>query len=495
MDASLVEVARSYGFYDSIADDLDIIDPCYLTDDDGRADDLLDQLLEANDAILEGLKKHFIMENNIRSCEISSGGIPNDAVDRHRHDCMLMGYCVDNQHGTIDKRTMPEWLVTVREMNNKPPTTPPTNYYNKASLLKSKQQPQQQQQPESLLTTSESKDLITKPKNSPGLMMSPEKKRQQQQRDMPPCLGRLVQHVCNPLEDSSCFQTNIDAELSDYLSGTETIEDLYEAVMVNEVYNNSEESQEDSLESDESDEEEEEELEEEEECDEDPPEVHYDHSYHKNCFGPPPPTSSFGGIVTPSDSEEEIDVVSITEKHIRGRPLPTNPSTSDRQSIQRALVTAYANKQRYTPASTSRPSSPIYEPTTVISRRIHHQNHHSFSKRIRSDVGNNQRRGRKARRGLDSDMEPSQKRKLHNHMERKRRIDLATAFSSLKKVVPKIEKKDKASKINILKEAADYCHFLTNKSLVQQREKLRLQAETHSLEQRLRQLRNSRCFQ
>lgn len=69
---------------------------------------------------------------------------------------------------------------------------------------------------------------------------------------------------------------------------------------------------------------------------------------------------------------------------------------------------------------------------------------------------------RKAHNSSDSEPEPSEKRSLHNNMERQRRIDLRNAFEDLRLLVPEVSKKERAAKVVILREASTYCNNLTN---------------------------------
>ncbi|KAH8276748.1 hypothetical protein KR044_008145 [Drosophila immigrans] len=55
-----------------------------------------------------------------------------------------------------------------------------------------------------------------------------------------------------------------------------------------------------------------------------------------------------------------------------------------------------------------------------------------------------------------------EKRNLHNDMERQRRIGLKNLFEALKKQIPNIRDKERAPKVNILREAAKLCEQLTN---------------------------------
>lgn len=53
-------------------------------------------------------------------------------------------------------------------------------------------------------------------------------------------------------------------------------------------------------------------------------------------------------------------------------------------------------------------------------------------------------------------------RDLHNSMERQRRVDLRKNFDMLKVCVPELADVEKASKLNILNKAADYCRLLVS---------------------------------
>jgi hypothetical protein len=70
-------------------------------------------------------------------------------------------------------------------------------------------------------------------------------------------------------------------------------------------------------------------------------------------------------------------------------------------------------------------------------------------------------------------------------MERLRRVDLRNNFDQLKDVVPELAEVDKASKLNILNKAADYCRYLGATDSRLRREKEREAARNAALRQRL----------
>lgn len=251
------------------------------------------------------------------------------------------------------------------------------------------------------------------------------------------------------------------------------------------------------------------------------------------------------GVQTPSDSEnDDIDVVSIGEKN-----LPTNPTPRDRRALQNRVAHKIARKHTVAPAhhhrrrhsddeyanihhggaptgGTSHLSSPGksygYSPnyltpasSTSISgantplpgggsssssnsrkrskddrngKKRHHQ--HSSSKKQRLPGGKSiASASATPARSSDSseEMETLEKRNLHNDMERQRRIGLKNLFEELKRQIPNLRDKERAPKVNILREAATLCTRLSREH--EQLNALRKQQQR--LYARVRQLRTS----
>ncbi|XP_060520004.1 N-myc proto-oncogene protein [Cylas formicarius] len=224
-----------------------------------------------------------------------------------------------------------------------------------------------------------------------------------------------------------------------------------------------------------------------------------DHSYYKdknasmmvhmNC-----------GLDTPSDSEEEIDVVSVPDKLLSNSrmvfSLPTNPSNKDRQQLQRRVATAISKKKINNNGGSIKTILPVRKPYAS----------EPVAKRKASDGGGGTRGIKRGRYGTkngggaykrksysnsDSEQEPSEKRNLHNNMERQRRIDLRNAFEDLRVLVPEVCKKDRAAKVVILKEAAQYCDGLTRTSQSCTRQIDELKRRQEWLRSRVSQLRRN----
>ncbi|XP_017483832.1 PREDICTED: myc protein-like [Rhagoletis zephyria] len=295
---------------------------------------------------------------------------------------------------------------------------------------------------------------------------------------------------------------------------------------------------------------------------------HSDHSYTRCKEGIDDLSNS---AYTPSDSDEEIDVVSVSDKK-----LPTNPSDRDRRAIEHkvgyrfstARIVKNPNGIRtipprrrgsytlpYTPASsspvksvsTSRYPSPSSTPyhsgntTTYANKFMLQQQANTLStdannghchiitssadksrKRLTMNSSANssadvsrdldytlppskKHRGKKSSKhghhsssissasstqsganaadavrrhfSLDESADTIEKRNLHNDMERQRRIGLKNLFEELKKQIPSIKDKERAPKVNILREAAKLCESLTreNQQLCDTKEVLREQ--------------------
>jgi Myc proto-oncogene protein len=110
----------------------------------------------------------------------------------------------------------------------------------------------------------------------------------------------------------------------------------------------------------------------------------------------------------------------------------------------------------------------------------------SHSKKNRGKKQRSMPTGRKMTSDSD-EAETLEKRNLHNDMERQRRIGLKNLFEQLKREIPSIRDKERAPKVNILREAAALCNKLNREQ--QQRDAL-IKQQTR-LYARVRQLRSS----
>ncbi|KAB0792557.1 hypothetical protein PPYR_14516 [Photinus pyralis] len=221
---------------------------------------------------------------------------------------------------------------------------------------------------------------------------------------------------------------------------------------------------------------------------------YHDHSYHKDKNASMRITNL--GIDTPSDSEEEIDVVSINEKQNMciGRTsfaLPTNPSSRDKQQLQRKVASAITGKHITTkhglkmiPAvrkCTSMSKKRLSETARGVKRTKQHYMTSPYKRRNVSQQANN-----------SSDSEPElEKRSLHNNMERQRRIDLRNSFEDLRMLVPEVSSRERAAKVVILREAALYCDHLGDASESMQRKVVELRRRQEQLRARVSQLRKN----
>lgn len=79
-------------------------------------------------------------------------------------------------------------------------------------------------------------------------------------------------------------------------------------------------------------------------------------------------------------------------------------------------------------------------------------------------------------------------RDLHNSMERQRRIDLRYNFDLLKSAIPDLAINDKASKLNILKQATVYCRRLGEMNTQMKQSANAERARNASLKKKFQQL-------
>lgn len=90
---------------------------------------------------------------------------------------------------------------------------------------------------------------------------------------------------------------------------------------------------------------------------------------------------------------------------------------------------------------------------------------------------------------VDETADTIEKRNLHNDMERQRRIGLKNLFEALKKQIPSIKDKERAPKVNILREAAKLCEALTREDQQLSEQKAKLKEELRRKQELLNQLR------
>lgn len=88
------------------------------------------------------------------------------------------------------------------------------------------------------------------------------------------------------------------------------------------------------------------------------------------------------------------------------------------------------------------------------------------------------------------DIDSNEKRNLHNDMERQRRIGLKNLFEALKAKIPNLKTKERAPKVNILKDAAKLCFELFSECQLLVKKRFVLKKKTRQGQARLKQIRS-----
>lgn len=206
-------------------------------------------------------------------------------------------------------------------------------------------------------------------------------------------------------------------------------------------------------------------------------------------------------------TEEEIDVVTC-EKPSKPAALPTYPSPAQQQVFQLTVNTALkekpaprprgrpplqGNRKRVTqeqkPVKRLKQSHPYQRKQQKIQKNNNNNNinlHNTPKQIIQSPM-----KYEILSRNVSDDEPDTDKRNLHNNMERQRRIELRDAFDKLRELIPELKTKDKAPKVAILKQASDYCRKLSDVHEGQTAEKLRLLKIQKKLKDRVSLLRHS----
>ncbi|XP_029006489.1 myelocytomatosis oncogene homolog [Betta splendens] len=193
-----------------------------------------------------------------------------------------------------------------------------------------------------------------------------------------------------------------------------------------------------------------------------------------------------------SDSEEEIDVVTVVRCPSRPSPLPSLDDLSARQQKreeeQRALQRHNFEIQLQHNYAAPCPASP--PPSNKRTRgdgsaRFHHSSRSSSS----SSSSSSRYSHHSSRNSMETEDE-EERRRTHNVMERQRRNELKNCFMRLRDNVPELLCNDKASKVVILKKARDCIYGLENEGHRLQTKKERLRAKQEELKARLQRLRS-----
>ncbi len=179
---------------------------------------------------------------------------------------------------------------------------------------------------------------------------------------------------------------------------------------------------------------------------------------------------------------------------INAKNLPTNPSARDRRALQSHVAHKIARSKQSssrrrvsdddsisssTSSLSSKGSTPIKYGSQTPARYVsnHHSSHsisrkrqapahfkdsnnNSDNKRFKSSHKKQKLNHRHHSKTITLDqeeLETIEKRNLHNNMERQRRIGLKNLFEELKCHIPSLRDKERAPKVNILREAAAYC--------------------------------------
>ncbi|XP_075224667.1 bHLH transcription factor Myc [Lycorma delicatula] len=223
-----------------------------------------------------------------------------------------------------------------------------------------------------------------------------------------------------------------------------------------------------------------------------------DHSYDKSPWS----HLEHLGIQTPSDSEEEIDVVSLFERsrtasrsssassNSGSTALPTKPSAKDQEKIQVITTSKLLSASRAV-------SRRLKTKVTGRSKPFHHcgKRRISESEEFKTKINKKPRvyyKPAKSRFATDSESDSKEKRDMHNNMERMRRIDLRNSFEELRALVPSLANKERAPKVVILQDAAGYCtdlkihsRQLTSQVTALRKEQERLRATVSGLRRSL----------
>lgn len=199
-------------------------------------------------------------------------------------------------------------------------------------------------------------------------------------------------------------------------------------------------------------------------------------------------------------SEEEIDVVSFEKP----ASLSTLPSIVDHKILQSSVKTVLNDKPAPRPrgrppnSSRKRPAENQEQEQKPAKRaavqRSCQKKITNVPKNISSSISipTNTEKYLLPVTVASEDEPDTDKRNLHNNMERQRRIELRNAFDDLRCLIPDLQIKDKAPKVAILRQGGKYCMKLRENEKKLLAQKLDLKKRQDKLRTKLSLLR--RCL-
>lgn len=199
--------------------------------------------------------------------------------------------------------------------------------------------------------------------------------------------------------------------------------------------------------------------------------------------------------------DDEIDVVSVTcnegvDEDMLEKGDDWNSSSG--ASLSATVAAMHNYTQQMPKKAMSMPPSPALQYEYERNPRPAQPNRKIFSsptspvhKRSRRKLTTNDlyRVAKQIRRANRN--EERGKRAQHNTLERQRRIDLRMSFEHLKNLVP-TPGKERMSKVNILKFAAQYCKSLTKRQETLEAQMKEEQEKNNKLRRRLSELKNGK---
>ncbi|XP_013410679.1 transcriptional regulator Myc-A [Lingula anatina] len=216
------------------------------------------------------------------------------------------------------------------------------------------------------------------------------------------------------------------------------------------------------------------------------------------------------GTETPSDSEEEIDVVTVqvpppatSSRSVKKTVVQTStipqrtlyPSALDQHSYSqppspRNTTSATSFSLKRTMRSVSMPNSP--QPQKKVKRELSIPELKSAMRKLQATGGHSYSKHSGSRSSSDNEEGfEGGKRTQHNVLERKRRDDLKCSFLRLRDSVPELQAQERAAKVVILKKATEYILALNREERKRERELSEEKDRHEQLKRRLNFLKQS----
>ncbi|KAI5717220.1 hypothetical protein M8J77_002214 [Diaphorina citri] len=186
----------------------------------------------------------------------------------------------------------------------------------------------------------------------------------------------------------------------------------------------------------------------------------------------------------PTNPYDNLDTYEELQRNV-AKVIKKSASSSKKRGRKPAKKKSKKNSSSSSYLNKNQSKSNFSRATTTFANSNNKRNYEDYKKQYLAEMKTDVKKKKPYR----IDLLP-EKRKFHNNMERKRRVDLRNLFEELRELIPNLQNKKRAPKVQILNEAEALCNELSYKSKMQSKQAEELRREQARLRNAVAPLRH-----